>query len=307
MLSNFLSKSRPINYLLILLILVIFFFIGVFSDVNIKLDLISFGKILMNITALFFMVLLINFVVRKNTLTKDNSFSLFFIVIFFAMLPNTMKWSTIFLSNVFLLISLRRVFSLKNNVRTSIKIFDAGFWLGISILFYNNLILFWIVLLMGLVFYQRLNIKNVIISILGMITPIFLFYVYCLTFDQLPIFTQLFDFKINNSIVFYSDLSLLLPIMMLVSLTIWSIISITSEIHKISIKNKSSWFLLITNLWIAVLISFLKVDKNGGELIFLFFPTSVIWANYFQKEKDKMFRNFILYLIFIVTVAVYYL
>jgi len=148
MLSNFLSKSRPINYLIILLILVIFFFIGVFSDANLKLNLFSFGRILMNIAALFFMVLLINFVIHKNTLTKDNSYSLFLLVMFFAMLPNTMKWSTVFLSNVFLLISLRRVFSLKNNVRTSIKIFDAGFWLGISILIYSNLILFWIVLLM---------------------------------------------------------------------------------------------------------------------------------------------------------------
>lgn len=307
MLSNFLSKSRPINYLIILLILVIFFFIGVFSDTNLELNLFSFGKILMNFTALFFMVLLINFVIRKNELTKDNSYSLFLVVMFFAMLPNTMKWSTVFLSNVFLLISLRRIFSLKNNIRIAIKIFDAGFWLGISILFYNNLILFWVVLLMGLVFYQRLNIKNLIISILGMFIPVFLFYVYCLTFDQLLIFNNIFDFQIDNNLVFYSKLTLLIPITILISITIWSVISITSGIHKISSKNKSSWFLLLTTLWIAFLISYYKVDKNGSELIFLFFPTSVIIANYFQKEKDKIFRNLIFYLIFFVTIAVYFL
>lgn len=307
MLSNFLSKSRPINYLIILMILVIFFFIGVFSDANLKINLFLFGKILMNITALFFMVLLINFVIRKNTLTKDNSYSLFLVVIFFAMLPNTMKWSTVFLSNVFLLISLRRIFSLKNNVRTAIKIFDAGFWLGISVLFYSNLILFWVVLLMGLVFYQRLNIKNFTISILGMFIPVFLFYVYCLTFNQLPIFNNIFNFQMENDIVFYGKLTILIPITILSSLTIWSIISITSGIHKISTKNKSSWFLVLTTLWIAILISYYKVDKNGSELIFLFFPASVIMANYFQKEKDKIFRNLILYLIFFVTIAVYLL
>lgn len=307
MLSNFLSKSRPINYLIILMILVIFFFIGVFSDANLKINLFLFGKILMNITALFFMVLLINFVIRKNTLTKDNSYSLFLVVIFFAMLPNTMKWSTVFLSNVFLLISLRRIFSLKNNVRTAIKIFDAGFWLGISVLFYSNLILFWVVLLMGLVFYQRLNIKNFTISILGMFIPVFLFYVYCLTFNQLPIFNNIFNFQMENDIVFYGKLTILIPITILSSLTIWSIISITSGIHKISTKNKSSWFLVLTTLWIAILISYYKVDKNGSELIFLFFPASVIMANYFQKEKDKIFRNLILYLIFFITIAVYLL
>lgn len=307
MISNFLSKSRPINYLLILLILVIFFLIGVFSDANIKFNFISVSKILINIAALFFMVLLINFVIRKNTLTKDNSYTLFIVVMFFAMLPSSMKWSMIFLSNIFLLISLRRVYSLKNNIRTAIKIFDAGFWLGISILFYSNLILFWIVLLMGLVFYQRLNLKNVVISILGMAIPIFLFYVYCLTFDQLLAFNNFFDFQLQSSIVFYGKHSILIPITIIVSLTIWSVISVSSTIYKIGIKNKSSWFLLLINLLIALFVTFSSEQKTGGELIFLFFPISVVLANYFQKEKDVIFKNLILYLISFVTVAVYFL
>ena len=307
MISNFLSKSRPINYLLILLILVIFFLIGVFSDANIKFNFISVSKILINIAALFFMVLLINFVIRKNTLTKDNSYTLFIVVMFFAMLPSSMKWSMIFLSNIFLLISLRRVYSLKNNIRTAIKIFDAGFWLGISILFYSNLILFWIVLLMGLVFYQRLNLKNVVISILGMAIPIFLFYVYCLTFDQLLAFNKFFDFQLQSSIVFYGKHSILIPITIIVSLTIWSVISVSSTIYKIGIKNKSSWFLLLINLLIALFVTFSSEQKTGGELIFLFFPISVVLANYFQKEKDVIFKNLILYLISFVTVAVYFL
>lgn len=307
MLSNFLSKTQPINYLTILLILVIFFFVGVFTDNYMEFNLSSIGEILIRILALFFMVLLINFVVRKNTLTKDNSYSLFFVVMFFAMLPQTMTWSMIFLSNVFLLISLRRIYSLKSNARIVIKIFDAGFWLGISVLFHNNLIFFWAVLFMGLVFYQRLNLKNVIISISGMAIPLFLFYVYCLIVDQLPDFNQLFEFKLDNSIIFYSKLSILIPISILISFSIWSVIRITSGIHKIGIKNKSSLFLLIINLLIASLISFTSIQKNGGELIFLFFPTSILLANYLQIEKDKLFRNVMLYLIFMVAVGIYFL
>ena len=124
---------------------------------------------------------------------------------------------------------------------------------------------------------------------------------------NVAIFNNIFNVQIENKIVFYGKLTLLIPITILVSLTIWSVISITSGIHKISTKNKSSWFLLLTTLWIAFFISYYKVDKNGSELIFLFFPTSVIIANYFQKEKDRIFRNLIFYLIFFVTVAVYFL
>ncbi|MDO9262135.1 MAG: hypothetical protein Q7U08_09360, partial [Flavobacteriaceae bacterium] len=93
MLANFLSKTRPINYLTILFLLVFFFFVDVFTLNNFALNLWSIGKILMNITVLFFMVLLINFIIQKNALTKDNSYALFFLVIFLVMFPPTMLWS----------------------------------------------------------------------------------------------------------------------------------------------------------------------------------------------------------------------
>lgn len=307
MLSNFLSKTRPINYLMILTILVIFFFVGIFADKNFALNLLSIGKIIMNITALFFMVLLINFIIRKNTLTKDNSYALFFLVMFFVMFPPTMLWSTLFLSHLFLLISLRRIYSFKTNGRIPIKIFDAGFWLGISVLFYNQLLLFWLVLFMGLVFYKRLNLRNILISILGLLIPIFLYFVFCLTLDFLPKFYKIIEFDFNYNILFYNKLSLLIPISILISLLIWSIISITLGVNMGSAKNRSSWFLILFHLMIAFQISFMSIHKNGSELLFICFPASVILANYLQKEKDKWFRNLVLYLVFFIGIGSYFL
>lgn len=307
MLSNFLSKTRPINYVTILLLLCIFFFLGVLAKENTTLNFAVFGKLILNFVALFFMVLLSNFVVRKNSLTKDNSFSLFLVVVFFVMLPQAMQWSVLFLSNIFLLISLRRVFSIKNNLRLSVKVFDAGFWLGIAVLLYSNLIVFWLVLVVGLMVYQKLNFKNLMISIVGTFVPIFLFYAYCLTFDKLDLFIQQIDIKIDNSIIAYGNLSVLIPLTLLISLLIWSILSVTAGINKISIKNRSSWFLVLFNLSMAALISFTSVDKNGSEFIYLFFPASIIIANYLQKEKDKWFRNLVLYVTFIVALGIYFL
>ncbi len=307
MLSNFLSKTRPINYLTILFLLLFFFFVVVFRDDNLRFNLATVFKILMNITALFFSVLLINFVIRKNLLTKDNSFALFFVVMFFIMFPSTMTWSVMFLANVFLLISLRRVYSLKNNGRIPIKVFDAGFWLGISVLFYNNLILFWIIILLGLIFYKRMNLKNIIISIFGLAIPIFLYYVFCLIFNQLPNFFNLFKFDFNSSIVFYGKLSFLIPISIIFSLLIWSIISITLGVNLVNAKNRSSWYLILFNLMIGILISFTSIYKTGSELVFLFFPASVILANYLQKEKDSWFRNMVLLLVFFIGIGIYFL
>ncbi|MDO9261512.1 MAG: DUF6427 family protein, partial [Flavobacteriaceae bacterium] len=213
----------------------------------------------------------------------------------------------LFLSNIFLLISLRRIYSLKNNGRIPVKIFDACFWLGISVLFYNHLILFWTVLFMGLVFYKRLDFKNILISILGLSIPLFLYFVYSFSFDQLPNFFKLFELEFDNHIIFYGNLSLLIPMSILMSLLIWSIFSITLGVNMVNAKNRSSWFLVLFNLMIALLIAYTNTNKNGSELLFLFFPASVILANYIQKEKDKWFRNLVLYLVFGIGIGIYFL
>jgi putative effector of murein hydrolase LrgA (UPF0299 family) len=84
-------------------------------------------------------------------------------------------------------------------------------------------------------------------------------------------------------------------------------ISVTAGLHKVSNKNQASWFLLLFNLIIAIVVSFGSAQKNGSELIFLFFPTSIIIANYLQKEKDKWFRNLVLYLLLFTVIGVYFL
>lgn len=307
MLSNFLSKTRPINYLMILTLLLIFFFIVVFSDSHFTVTFSSIGKLLIRIVILFFTVFLMNFIIRKNALTKDNSYALYFLVMFFVMFPSTFNWSTVLVSHLFLLLSWRRVYSLKNNGRISIKIFDAGFWLGISVLLNNHLLLFWLVLFMGLVFYKRLNLRNILISIMGLLIPVFLYYVYCLSFDLLPHFLERIKLDYHQNIYFYHQLSFLIPISILISLLIWSIISITLGVNIVNAKNKSSWFLILFQLMIALLISFISIQKNGNELLYLFFPAAIILANYVQKERDKWFKNLVLYLVILVGISRYFL
>lgn len=307
MLSNFLSKTRPINYLSIFLLLFCFFILSIFSVDKLELSVVKLLKIGATILALLFMVLMMNFVVQKNRLTKDNSYTIFIFVLLLGMLPITMSWSFVFASNLFLLITLRRVYSFSNNSRIAIKIFDASFWLGISALLYPPAILFWLVILIGMSFYSKLNFKNILNSLLGVSIPIFLFYVYCFTFDQLPFFNNLFNFNFSNDYTNYGNLKFLLALTIIVSLLIWSTFSVTLELYKVSTKNQIKWFLLLFNLMVATVISFSSYEKNGSELMFLFFPTSIILANYLQKEKDNLFKNSVLLLLLFISFGIYFL
>lgn len=307
MLANFLSKTRPINYVLVLTLLLLSFSFHTFSVYFTEFNFLTTVIFLANLIALFFMVLLINFVIRKNMLTKDNSNALFFVVLFFMMFPMAMKWSVIFISNLFVLIALRRIYSLRNNTRITVKLYNAGFWLGIAILFYNTTAFFGAILILGMMAYGKLNLKNIMATILGLLTPVFLFYVYCLVTDDLTWFKQWTDFTYSLDFRAYGNLSLILTLTLLLSSIIWSAISVTAGLKRVNQKHKATWYLMLFNLIVAFLVILITTEKTSGELIFIFFPASVIIGNYIQKEKDNWFKNLVIYMLFFTAVSVFFL
>ncbi|MBS3992871.1 MAG: hypothetical protein KGZ87_04050 [Bacteroidetes bacterium] len=307
MLANFLSKTRPINYVFILTLLLLSFCIHTLPGYFVNFKWVNIITILANLAGLFFMVLLINFVIRKNLLTKDNSFALFLIVLFFLMFPKTMQWTNAFISNVFLLITLRRVYSLRNNTRITVKLFDAGFWLGIAFLFLNTTLIFWLILFFGMLVYGKQNIKNVLASIFGIATPVFLFYVYCLISEKLSLFNQLAIFNYSFDFTSLGTVTLILTTAVLIATVFWSAVNVTSGLQRVNQKHKATWYLMLLNLLIAIAVSIMQTEKNGSEFIFVFFPASVIIANYFQKEKDKWFKNFVIYLLFFTALSAFFL
>ncbi|MFT5671734.1 MAG: hypothetical protein ACI9JT_000351, partial [Polaribacter sp.] len=135
MLANFLGKSKPINFI-ILLILFFGLFIGTSFSIfeSTSFDLYLLFKILFfigfNLVVFFFY----NFVVTKNNLTLDNFYAFFIFTIllsYFTSLTTNLKTLTILLLYV---LFLRKIYSLKSKTNTLSKLFDSGFWLSILFL-----------------------------------------------------------------------------------------------------------------------------------------------------------------------------
>jgi len=81
----------------------------------------------------FFMV---NFIVRKNGLSKDNSYVLLIMVLCFGLFPQSSLNYLFIISNLILLFAFRRIYSLRTNKEIKEKIFDSAFWVGIATLIY---------------------------------------------------------------------------------------------------------------------------------------------------------------------------
>jgi len=134
MLANFFGKSKPVNFILILVLYILYDVLFLYSydfDVTIK-------GLLPRIIGVFFLMLLLfllfNFIISKNKLTKDNTYAFFIFVMSLGLLPNLISDVDTVFFYVILLLFVRKIYSLRRAKAIFAKLFDSAFWLGIAFL-----------------------------------------------------------------------------------------------------------------------------------------------------------------------------
>jgi hypothetical protein len=127
------------------------------------------------------------------------------------------------------------------------------------------------------------------------LVPVFLYFTYCFWFDKTAIFLALFNFEIPNSTIFYSETVNIWFIRGLLLISFLSIVFKSPRTLSVNNSFKRNWILLGIHFLIAVGLLFLIPEKNEGELLFLFFPASIIIANGMELIKKKWIKEIVLY------------
>jgi len=291
MITSIFRKSKPINFIIVFLITLFGFVI-----VNIKSDDVSdilsfiFEKGFI-FSICYISILILNFIVGKNNLTQKNNYEILLYSLFLVMLPQTMVNENIIISNFFILLALRRILSLRSQLNTKKKLFDASFWIAIATLFYFWAILFFILIYLVLLLFTDNKVKNWIVPFTGLIT-VFLISI-CYTglandnfLDGLNIYPQIsFDFSSYNSKKYIIATTILL------SFGIWSSLFYLNSIKKKMKKFKPVFKAIFAMLVIAFSIVIIAPVKNGSEFLFLFPPLAIVVSNYLEMIKEKWFRE----------------
>ncbi|MEL6987061.1 MAG: DUF6427 family protein, partial [Bacteroidota bacterium] len=92
---------------------------------------------LLSILLVFFQAVLINRIVIINRLSNGiHLFSGLFYILFMSFIPETYYLSPVLLGNTFVILSITELFYAYKKQEASGKIYNAGLWLGIAVLFY---------------------------------------------------------------------------------------------------------------------------------------------------------------------------
>src|SRR5690606_36173611 len=125
MLTNLFSKSRPINYFLITAALLLLYLINMFTDLSWVTSNFSLIKKIVLFFVLGLSVFIVQFITYKNQLANQNLYSLFFYTSFFILFSTILDNNKVILANFFVLLALRRIFSIHSLRDVKQKIFDA--------------------------------------------------------------------------------------------------------------------------------------------------------------------------------------
>jgi len=236
-------------------------------------------------------VFILNFISGRNELTGRNAYKSILFAGFLCMFSAALQNNDVIIANLFLLLALRRILSLKSQRETVKKIFDATFWIGVASLFYFWSILFLFVVYFGLLVHVGHRFKNwlvpvaALLALLSIVTSADLLITD--TFYTLADWTQ----AINLDFEQYQNLSLLIPAAFLFALTLWSSFFYVIIIQKASANAKSSLFIILLCAGVALTVGVLAPTKNGSELMFFFAPLAIVVTNYFQSMKDQWFKE----------------
>ncbi|RRA95217.1 DUF6427 family protein [Paenimyroides viscosum] len=294
MLTNLFSKSRPIGYVAIGLLLLLTYFIHLISD----LKWLQSPAVIIEKSFLFvvvaFSVLLIQFITVKNYLAVNNLYSLFLYACFLILFPTFYDDSQLILANLLVLLALRRIISLQTLNEPKIKIFDASLWIFVATLFESWTILYFLMIYLAVIWYVNQDYRNWIIPFIALLTVTILFYTYSLFYniDLVEFWTDKYDVGFNFSYFenIYQNLALSFFASIAVLFTVYQLTNLKS----IATNQVTLYKNIVLCFLIGVVIYVISPEKSNGLLVFTFFPLSIIGGNFIAQTPNKWVKEAIL-------------
>ncbi len=303
MIVRFFSTSKPIHFVIVILLTFVVFTIKRISSFEEDLSLLLILKQIGLYIVVLISIFVLDFLVNKNNLTKSNSYKILLFCLFIAILPATIQIDNVVISNLFVLFAIRRIISLRSNVSVKKKLFDAAFWIGVASLFYFWSILFFILIIAALIFYSISNFKNWIIPFIGLLIIIIILISYSIIesnqFMDLSNYLDTFSFDFTK----YNILDLIIGITILVSFGLWTLAFYIRNLKSKTKRQRPSHILIMLALLISLTIVLIAPNKNGSEFIFMFTPLSVIMANYIESIKEKWFAELFLWILILTPIS----
>lgn len=300
MLASFFKKSTPINYSFIVLIVLLVFFFYAFQDLSWTESYVGILKKILVLALVFGSLFFVNFIVKKNALTKDSVYTVYFFILLLLFFPSLLQNWKLLLANFFILLSMRRLISLQTLKAPKEKIFDATIWVLAASLLHFWCILFLLLVYISIIFNASRDYRNWLVPIVALLAFGNLFALYTLAYSD-----ALFYSTIKNATVYleldyfrnkYQNIAFSAFAVVVFVFVSSAVFSLTSRPLNLQGSYKKIIFAFIT----GIVLFLISPQKSNEILVFTFFPLAVMMTNFVEYSQNKINKEMVLYVTTIV-------
>lgn len=305
MISSFFGKTKPINYIIVLTLLLVFFCMARFFGQNVLLSLGLIGANVGIISILFFTIFLSDFIVKRNKITKANSFTLLFYSLLCIFFPASLIDTNGIFCSFFIVLATRKVLSLKSLKEIKYKIFDASMWIIIASLFYDWALLYLIWVFIAIYIYEPKNIRNWFLPLSAFVTVALIVTAVLVVFGKLNFILDHYIFTLKFNGDFFKEWSKIsTTTLYLILIVIVGIIS-NLKLGKIGVGRLASMRLVAVSFTIGVFITLFETSLGYFPIMITFFPAAVFLTNYIENIRKPRFKEINLFVAFLVSITVF--
>ncbi|MBL0046539.1 MAG: hypothetical protein IPP32_00340 [Bacteroidetes bacterium] len=241
---------------------------------------------------------LLNYICDKyNILSKKTYFPALVYVIFMSCSKLLLTLHPILLANLFLLLSIERIFNSYHKDEAFGHVFDAGFYIGIASLFYFPALILFPMVWVGLIVIRTFVWREWIISFIGLLLPYLFIFTYYFWYDKVEYFLldKIFYPSSDAKYSIESEpFSFILLVGFILGIMALSFLKLTKGLPVSTILSRNMLVVFTWMIALSLLAFFMAPVLNIRYFSFMAIPISIYASHYFLTAKKAWWAEVLL-------------
>ena len=307
MFTSLFRKSTPLNYLLVAIAVVLFFFMYQVGHVDAGNDIGNWLQKSGLLLVIFATLFTANFIVKKNTLSRDSGYTVVFYLMFLIFFPSLLDNPNMLLSNFFVLLALRRLISLHSPKASKEKIFDASLWIFVATIFHFWAILFIVLVFLSVLFHVSRDYRNWILPFIAWVVIVAMFLLYAYTIDESVLPGLLAKTQTNFSIDYFTDQRQNIALSAYAAVAVYFCTAMIFTLGNRPLQLQSSYKKIVASFFIAILIFVISPYKSNDLLIFTIAPLAFMATATIEYKPPTIKEDIILGIVIAVGMFMFFM
>ncbi|MBE0392519.1 MULTISPECIES: DUF6427 family protein [unclassified Flavobacterium] len=294
MITSIFKKSTPLNFSLVVFLILSFFFIYQIQDLAWTKSLLAVSEKIGILVVLLGSVFITNFISNKNGISKESGYVVFFYFLFLIFFPSLLDNPNLIFSNFFILLALRRLISLQSLNASKEKIFDASLWIFVASMFHFWSILYIVLVFISIIFHVSRDYRNWILPFIAFFSAGILFLLVSLIFNIDYVGYLNKNTQISFDISYFTSVYQNAALSIYATVVLFFVVSNFASLSNRPLVLHATYKKIIASLFIGIIVYVISANKSNDLLVFTIAPLAMLATSHIELPQVKLKQEMVL-------------